>query len=523
MNVLSAEHVQLQALSDGVQELNRTLETAGAPPAVLVNKGGELCTVSDQGELIKLSQHSLAVILRAAVEPGRPKENKEGDPLWIPQPGIPRDMIRSYIDRGVYSGVPRVRQVAKAPVLRPDFTVRWEAGWDEATHCWVTEGHKKNTTLVDFKFDIRRIFSLFPFTDENMVADCIAAALTPLLSTAIEGALPAFLVTARKPGSGKSELAKFCSMTGNGGKEFTTWRRSEEMQKLIASFAMEDKRTVIFDNIKTRIDNADLESAITSRKLTFRAMATHTSKHTPCNTTWFFTSNGVSMSQDLLRRSIVVLLDKDANPKEWNEDGKGSALVRFVDEYEEALVSLLLSLVENWRVAGCPDGSLLFSGFEEWSRTVSGILEANAVEGLWEARDEVLPNAVQTDEDDEIAVVEAIAEVMGVGSWFSAKELWGRVHDDMEFFGSPAESSQRFLKEWFKQTTGGKKYDGESGGGIGMGRALADYKEKSYEGCPYKLTFKKTSLANGYEIEKIIGPVGGGRVAPDMDYMNGSA
>jgi hypothetical protein len=399
--------------------------------------------------------------------------------------------------------------------------VRWETGWDEATHCWVTEGLKKDTWLASAGFDIRRIFSLFPFTDENMVADCLAAALTPLLSTAIDGAIPAFLVTARKPGSGKSELAKFCSMIGNGGKEFTTWRRSEEMQKLIASFAQEDKRTVIFDNIKTRIDNADLESAITSRKLTFRAMATHTSKSTPSNTTWFFTSNGVSMSQDLLRRSIVVLLDKDANPKPWNEHGAGSTLVKFVDDNEAALVYCLLKLIEDWRIAGCPDGSLLFSNFEEWSRTVSGILEHAGILGLWDAREEVLPNAVQTDEDDEIAVIEAIAEVMGVGTWFSARDMWSKVHDELEFLGDPAEASAKFLREWFKQTTGGKKYDGESGGGIGMGRALADYKEKIYEGCAYKLTFKKTSLANGYEIESVAPGRSSSTASPDMGYLMG--
>lgn len=503
-----AEDLQFAALSEGAQILNRELLDAGRHPAVLVSKDGRLCTPNVFGDLEPCSPHSLAVALRAECVPVRPGKENDGEPSWREEPKIPRDLTSAYLDSKIWRGIPQVKQIASAPIIRPDWTVRWEAGWDEETGCWVTEGHKRDDRLVDSGFDIRRVFSLFPFVDERLVADCIAAALTPLLSTAIQHphALPAFLVTARKPASGKSELAKLCSIMGGGGKQFTTWRNSEEMQKLIASYAAEDKRTVIFDNIKRTISSSDLESAITSRSLSFRTMATHSSREVACNTSWFFTANGASMSQDLQRRSIIALLDRDSHYKGWeekNESGvtRGAELLEFVSLYEDALVTLLCSMVENWRDAGSPLGTVLFSGFERWSRVVSGVLDVCGVEGFWQARDEIVPNAVQTDEDDEIAVVEAIADLMGLGEYFTAVDLWKKANDEYGYLGDALDGSRKFLQDWLKTTTGGKKFDAESGGGVGLGKALSPYKDKVWPGAPYKMVSRRTRSSNGYIME----------------------
>ena len=484
-----AEDLQLAWISEGAQVLNENRVEDGLQPAVLVSKDKKLCTPNTYGELVPVTPHSLATALRSECVPLRPGKQRDGEePVWIEDPKLPRDLISAYIDSERWDGIPRVRQIAAAPIIRPDFTVRWEPGWDEATQCWVIDGHKEDRTLADAGFTVERLFKLFPLVDNALVADCIAAALTPLLSTAITGALPAFLVTARKPGSGKSELAKMCSMLGNGGKQFTTWRKSEEMQKLIGSFAREDKRTVIFDNIKRNIDSADLESAITSRFLTFRTMATHSTEGTPCNTTWFFTANGASMSQDLLRRSIVVLLDRDTHNKGWKEDNAGSTLVQFVHDHEAALVTLMCDLITDWRKAGSPrSAKQVFSNFEEWSEIVGGILDVAGIEGFWEARDQVVQDAVETDESDEVAIIEAIAGIMGVGKFFSAAELWGEVNNFADHIGAPTERDAAFMANWFRSTTGGKKYESESGGGIGMGKALSPYKDKVYDNCFYKV------------------------------------
>lgn len=506
INLSESEDKQLESLSAGITTLNAWLESMGASPRVLVNKNGKLCGPNSQGELVEYTKDSLAVVARMECQP----EKMDSKGVVTASPSIPRPLVTAYMDGEQWDGIPKVRVTARAPIVRPDFSVRWEPGWDEPTHCWVLPGLEKDMSLVDVGFDITRIFKFFPFVDERLVADCVAAALTPLLSTAIEGSLPSFLVTARKPGSGKSELAKFCSILGNGGREFTTWRKSEEMQKLISSFAVEDRRVVIFDNIKRSIDSADLESAITARKLTFRSMGTHVSKSVPCNTSWFFTANGASMSSDLLRRSIVVLLDKDANPKAWIEDNNGARGVRFVEQNEAALVTALLDLVEQWAQAGCVRGNVAHSGFEEWSEIVSGILDQAGIEGFWEARDEILPSAVQTDEDDEMALVEAIALIMEDLEHWSAAEMYGRAMDPMLFMGfgggiEQKETARKMVAAWIQSTTPRSSSTGEvGGGGVKTGVILKPYVDKVYPGLPYKIVQKRTASKRGYTVVPVV-------------------
>lgn len=502
----TAEHLQFAAMQEGAQVLNDELVAAGRHPAIMVSKEGTLCSPASDCELISATKHSLAIALRKECVPVKQGKDKDGSAVYIEEPKLPRDLIEGWVDSKKWSTIPRMKMQMTAPVVRPDFTVRWEPGWDEDTRCWVKPGLKEDRRLVDLEFDITRVFSLFPFVDERLVADCLAAALTPLLCTAIDGALPSFLVTARKPGSGKSELAKFCSILGGGGKQFTTWRRSDEMTKLIATFAREDKRVVIFDNIKKNIDSADLESAITSRFLTFRTMATHSSEGTPSNTTWFFTANGASMSTDLLRRSVVVLLDKDSSPKPWEEedvDGRtrGSRAVEFVENNNEALVTLMLQMIEKWRLAGCPEGSKTFSGFEEWAGIVSGILEVNGIPGFLEARETVIPSAVSTSDDDDGELVEAIGEIMGGdGAWFRATELLGRANDELYFLGDEImESKRKLVQTWLRGVTGGR-VEADSGGGVRIGRAMGSYRDRVFSGCPYKIETSRKTAGSGYKI-----------------------
>lgn len=495
INLHEPESRQMDSFAAGIVTLNSFQESMGTSPVVLVNKNGKLCGPNSEGELVEYSRDSLAVIARSECQP----EKTDSKGVVMAQPSIPRALVQAYMDSQQWFGIPRVKKVARAPIVRPDFTVRWEAGWDGPTGCWVLPGLSEDRSLVDSGFSVDRVFKFFPFVDERQVADCIAAALTPMLSTALDGALPAFLVTARKPGSGKSELAKFCSVLGNGGREFTTWRNSEEMQKLISSFVVEDRRVVIFDNIKRQIDSADLESAITSRKLTFRSMGTHESKSLPCNTSWMFTANGPTMSQDLLRRSIVVMLDKDANPRGWTENGQGAAGVLFVEQNEAALVTCLLDMIDQWRQAGAVRGGVSYSGFEEWSGVVSGVLSHAGITGFWDARDEILPTAVQTDEDDEMSLVEAIATIMADFEHWSTSDLVGRAADGMTFFGTPVEGQRLVVQNWLSSVTKRSSDGGYSS--IGAGMALSKFVGKVYPDLGFKIVTKHNGIKRGYVVE----------------------
>lgn len=504
INLQSAEDTQLRLLNEGVQELNKTLSSAGMNPAVLVSKSGDLCVEADDGELTDLTVDSLATLLRSVCIPGRLKKNdsadtEEPEAVFVEEPCLPRPLIRSYMETRRWTGVPRIKQVARAPIIRPDFTVRWEPGWDEATQCWVRQGLPEDRRLVERtgedSFDIRQIFEQFPFADKRLVADALAAALTPLLSTAINSALPALIVAARKPGSGKTELAKFCSIIGNGGKTFTNWRGASELEKMVQTFVSEDNRVVIFDNIKSDIDSTIMESVITSRSISFRQMYSHRSITLRSNTFWSMTSNGAIVSPDMVRRSIVVMLDKDAYPAGW--DGTWPAKV---EKGENALVTFMCHLIEQWRIAGCPKGSVEFSNFEEWSGVVSGILECAGIGGMWEAREQVVDDAIQTEDEDELPVVEAIAAVMGDAEW-TAGQLWEAINDmDGVVFGG---AKALLIREWLKTTSKMRKVGSKPG--IPTGRALHSIDGKIITGCNIVLSSRNLNGKKLYSCRTLDG------------------
>lgn len=481
INVQLAENTQLQLLSEGIQELNRDSTMGGFGPRVLVSKGGALCTSAGDGMLIDLTVDALATLIRSHCIPGRLKKPKnsevdeedEGEMLFVEEPKLPRDLLRAYMETQSWEGIPIVKQTARAPIVRPDFTVRWERGWDEETSCWVTRGLEKDTALADSGFDIRRIFSSFPFVDRRLVADALAAAFTPLLSTAIESPLPSLIVSARKPGSGKTELAKFCSIAGNGGKTFTTWKGASELEKMIGTYVAEDSRVVIFDNIKNDIDSTAMESVITTRGVSYRKMHSHNSTSLRSNTTWYMTANGAIVSADMVRRSIVIMLDKENTPGliEW----KGT-IPREVELREAQIVTLMCAMIEAWRDAGCIPGSVMFSNFEEWSSIVSGILETAGIGGMWAARAAVVGEAIQTDDEDDLPILEAIAGVMGGAEW-SSGDLWKASNDYM----ADVSSETLYVKTWIAGLTKGKS--GTSKPSIPVGRALHPMVGKTFDGC----------------------------------------
>lgn len=475
INLQAPEHLQLTLLSDGVQELNRVMVGAGGSPAVLVSKEGSLCAPDGEGNLVDITVDAMAALLRSVCVPGKPRRN-EDDPeeaLFVEEPCLPRSLVKAYMETQHWPGLPRVKQVARAPIVRPDFTIRWEPGWDEKTACWVLRGLAADRRLVDRKYDIREIFDQFPFVDPRLVADSLAAALTPLLSTAIDGALPGFIVTARKPGSGKTELAKFCSIIGNGGKMFTTWKGSNELEKTIGTYVAEDRRVVIFDNIKNDIDSTAMESVITARTVSFRKMYSHRSVSLRSSTAWFMTANGAIVSSDMVRRSIVVMLDKDAHNRDWDGTWPWK-----VEKAEAALITLMCEMIEDWRKAGCVRGSVNFSNFEEWSGIVSGILECAGIAGMWEAREEVVGDAIQTDDEDDMPILEAIAAVMGGEEWTSG-QLWETVNDPMsDLYGG---ASAALVREWLKSV--GRVSRAGSKPSIPTGRALHNLDGKTFQGC----------------------------------------
>lgn len=408
--------------------------------------GGSLCAPRyGAPELVELGPESMGTILRAWLEPGVWNKDDTGGTQWAPRPSIPIRLVKSYMSKKDWPGVAKIKRAVYAPIVRPDFSIRWEPGWDEASELWVLPG-----ATMDDKFsrsDVERLFTTFAFADPTFLTDAIGCALTPYLTSALSKPFPGLLITARQPESGKTELARIISILSNSGlPEPQAWRGASEMRKAITTALHTGERIVLFDNVKASIDSPELEAVITSRSWADRRMATHDMMRLNNDTFWVVTRNNPDVSSDMARRMILVLLDKYLNPAAWNP-----VIVARAQAETNGLVTAMIRMIEVWSRAGRPAGSVVMSGFEEWSQAVSGILEANGFTGFMSSRTSMLDTAVVTDDEDDGEIIARIAAIMGVETRWSAGELWDNVND-LNSYSIPGVS---LLRVWLNASHGG--------------------------------------------------------------------
>lgn len=497
IKVSDPEHAQMFQVQLAVKEMNDEQIEQGQDPVLLESRDGGLVKPRMSGdELVELSAEALGTVLRTCVEPVQNKppraakakipvpkemkdetEDEERDPDPGGEPGddkmsdkpkeivilpsVPIRLVKAYLGTKDWPGVPRIIQTARAPIVRPDWSVRWEPGYDEETGCWVTTGVSYDPIMLGL--DLRTVFGQFALARPEFVADLLAAALTPYLTTAIDAPYPGLLIAARAAGSGKTYLAQLVGLLGGCGAlpEVTGWKGPDHMSNAITSAVKSDDRLVIFDNIKGEIDSPELEAVITGRGIKERRFHTQENMRLRSNTSWFMTANGAAASIDMVRRCITVLLDKEENPALW--DG---AVIPWAMEYEAALVTKMVGMIEDWRNAGAPPGSLRYPGFERWSVAVSGILEHAGYTDLWKAREMVLDTAVSTASDDDADLLTRLARVMGDTSGWTAGDLFDRVQD----MSSPLSLNGDFVyvRKWMDTVARGKKAPG-----MAIGHALS--------------------------------------------------
>ena len=110
------------------------------------------------------------------------------------------------------------------------------------------------------------------------------------------------------------------------------------------------------------------------------------------------TGNNLQLGGDLGRRSYRIRLDAGV-ARPWQRDGfRHPHLLRHVLRHRGELLAAILTAARGWFAAGCPPADVpRLGGFEEWTRTVGGILAFAEVPGFLENLHELYD---QVDEDE---------------------------------------------------------------------------------------------------------------------------
>jgi hypothetical protein len=383
-----------------VRELRGILAGAGD----LFDRGAPARLVSDpqRGTVAKIiTPDALVLTAHEVCRPYVRKTKRDGS-VFEEDARLPKSFAAMYLDYGGW-GLPPLNGITTAPLLHDDGTIRSAAGYDPASRMWcenvpdlkgfVLERPTRDDALAALRL-IRNTFKTFPFADAEMRMDDAAGALpevdlskppardessflVALLTAVCRPSLhlaPGVLLRAPAlsgAGTGKGLLAR-CTCIIAFGREphaVTAGATTEELEKRISAELMQANTALFIDNVNNTALKSDLlASSITERPARVRVLGK--SLMVPLNSSTFvvLTGNGLSVSEDLARRFIVVELDaRTENPE------ARPFTINIRAEVTARRTELLAALLTIWRwgrIATDIEAGLPLGSFEQWCRWV---------------------------------------------------------------------------------------------------------------------------------------------------------
>ena len=272
----------------------------------------------------------------------------------------------------------------------------------------------------------------FPFVGDPDRAHTFGLLLTVVARQCVDGPAPLHVIDAPTPRTGKTKLAHVIGLVACGRLAVQpppiTKRGDDEWRKRIGSILLGGPQMVLVDNIPETdtLSSPTLAAVITTpanEDWEDRIMGMMRMVRAPAKAVWIVTGNNISIGGDLPQRSVWIRLDANTE-RPWertgwrHEDVEGYAL-----ENRGMLLRSALIIARNWHARGRPSPQHvpLLGGFESWTRTIGGMLEAAGVMGLMARRNEAI-----TEADHQAEQWRALTEEWWghwADTWVTSKEL----------------------------------------------------------------------------------------------------
>jgi hypothetical protein len=250
------------------------------------------------------------------------------------------------------------------------------------------------------------------------VANTMAFILLPFARNMIHGPTPGHIVNKPAPGTGAGFLVDVCTTIGGGmpAPALAMPAKSDELGKTLSAALLDGEQTIFFDNINHEMDSAELASAMTAPVTGYKAriLGKTQTALVQIMSSWVFAANTLTMSSELLRRGILIDLDrKTSDPAKYVPEGgwRHKDVRAWTGENRAALVHACLTIIQHWVSRGMKRSDDTLASFENWAGVMGGILKAAGVGGFMGNQSEL--TGLSDGRDDELAsVVQAIAERM---------------------------------------------------------------------------------------------------------------
>ncbi len=293
-----------------------------------------------------------------------------------------RDAVRAVLEHGSWGGIRELRGIAEAPFLRLDGSVMQRPGYDESTRYL----HVPNADFAevpeapsqaDATASLVRLlepFADFPYVDPSHRFAAVAAVLTLLARPSIRGSVPCWVLDASAARSGKSLQVDVIHIlaTGRPASRMTYPEQDEELEKVLAGYALSSAATVNFDNVARKFGGAALDKVITAIETVDLRLLGSTGVHTyPWRAVIFASGNNVVCRGDMLARVLAPRIESPLDNPETRIGLRHPNLRGWVKKERTRLVADALTILRAYAHAGRPDtGCAKWGGFEAWARLI---------------------------------------------------------------------------------------------------------------------------------------------------------
>jgi len=294
---------------------------------------------------------------------------------------------------------PPIERILRSPVYGTDKTLAVTTGYHESAQAWLELGDLQlDVPAIPNRHDLEWALETlddaladFPFQDEISYANTLSLLLLPFVRMLIDGSTPFHFITAPVQGSGKSLLAELIAFvtTGQPATILTEAGDDAAWKKMITAVLMQSPAIVVVDNINRKVDSAALVSTLTSPSFDDRKLGATEILKIRNEAVWIGTANNPTMTGEMARRVCWIQLNPTTETP-WKRTGfRHNPLMPWVKQNRMTILQACLILIQNWIAQGAVPGDYVLGSFEDWARTMSGILRDAGITGFMANADQL--------------------------------------------------------------------------------------------------------------------------------------